>query len=929
MTEDRRLIEEFLPVRAISFEATREKSLRRRDYHLSMLHLWWARRPLAAARAAVYSTLLPAQGRAEDPKQLTEFMTALTHWSAISKKAGFTMGAAENVAAKAKEEILAQYGNPPKVLDCFAGGGAIPLEIGRLGGQAYAVELNPVAYLILLCTLVYPQTFGPSLADDIDKWGTWLVERARSELADLYPGIPLGEEPTSGGQLSLDSEGDPGRTMLTAVAYLWTRTVPCPNPALPPHDLHLVRQTWLRKKPKLKSKDGFVALKPVVNHADQSVDWKLVSSKTEEGLGFDPAEGSERGDAACLVCGASVTADEVKVLAKGGKLGRSLLAIGGVVAGKRGKEYVTPDVGIRFVPADEQVEARLSDLLAETGLTIPDARLAVEDNQHFQAPMYGMMTVGELFTKRQVLSLLTFCKLVRQAHDEMVGGGMDPERAKAVATFLAMAVDRVADRGSTICHWNNARETTENTFARQALPMTWDFPETNPFGGSSGDLTAALEQVAKVARHCSSAGEPAVVVRGSATDPVPGGPFDAVITDPPYYDNISYADLSDFFYSWLQRSIGHLYPEHLAAPITPKKKEVVAANYRYGGKDEAKQAYDDMMAEVFARRRDELKPGAPLVVVYAHKTYYGWATLVNALRRAGFTVTEAWPLDTEMPTRSVGQGTASLASSIFLVARKRESNDVGDWASHVYPELQQVVAERIEKLPGMGVTGDDLIIAAVGAGLRAYTRYARVELPNGEELPPEAYLDEVQREVIETILSDVFDLEKSGVKVVDASTQFYVMGRFEFGAAWAEFDKANTLGKGIGVELTGRGSILSGSGALLTKEKGKVKLRDFQDRGRSANLGIPDEDNPNPPLIDVLHRLLWLTQREPQGVKEYLLEARPDTERLRVVAQALAGKALSRKGAGTSNREEGAIASLLGSWKRIIEENLFSQGEAS
>jgi putative DNA methylase len=912
MTNNRRLIEEYLPVRAVSYEATREKLLRRRDYHLSMLHLWWARRPLAAARAAVYATLVQAEGPSQDPERLQEFMTALCRW-------GGTYGSPVEAVARAREQILAETGGEsPKVLDCFAGGGAIPLEVGRLGGQAYALELNPVAYLILLCTLVYPQTFGPSLADDIDKWGAWLRERARDDVGDLYPVIGADD-----GQLSFDGSSGKAAKGLIPVAYLWTRTVPCPNPALPPHELDLVRQTWLVKKPGKGGKAGkFIALRPIVDRARLVVRYEVVSASTADGLSFDPEQGSERGDAACRVCGAAVRADDVKALGKQGKIGRRLMAIAAVRKGARGKEYLGSVESAEVVPDGQEVRARLEALVEATGLTVPDNPLTSGDTRNIWAPLYGLSSAGKLFTDRQLMALLTFCRYVRGAYAEMLAGGMEAERAKAVATFLAMAVDRVADRGSSLCRWNSAGEKTENTYSRQALPMVWDFSETNPFGGSSGDLAAAVEQVAKMARHCAAAGLPAVVMRGSATEPIPGGPFDAVITDPPYYDNISYADLSDFFYPWLQRSIGHLYPEHLAGPTTPKKKEIVAVPYRFGGDDEAaKRAYDDMMAEVFTRRREELKPGAPLVIVYAHKTYAGWATLVNALRRSGFVVVEAWPLDTEMPTRSKGQGTASLASSIFLVARRRESDGVGDWSA-VHRELQAIVAERVRSLPDLGVSGDDLVVAAIGAGLRAYSRYARVELPNGEELPPERYLEEVQREVIETILADVFGVAKSGITAVDEATQFYVMGRFEFGTSWVEFDRANTLGKGIGVEMSGPRSLLKGRQALLEQEKGKVCLRDFLDRGGAETLGRA-EDGAAPPLIDVLHRLLWLAERQPRDLGDFLQQSGADPDRLRLVAQALSGGALSKKGVGTSPQEHTAIASLLGSWKHLVVENLF------
>jgi putative DNA methylase len=905
---ERRLIEEYLPVRAVSYEATREKLLRRRDYHLSMLHLWWARRPLAAARAAVYSTLVSADGR--KPDEVAKFLAELCRW-------GGTNGSPETAVAKARAEIESENGGQPKVLDCFAGGGAIPLEVARLGGQATAVELNPVAYLILLCTLVYPQTYGPSLADDVEEWGTWLVEEAKAALDGVYPPI-VSEAPASSEQLAIDGQEQlrlEGRG-LTPVAYLWTRTVPCPNPTLDPHELHLVRQTWLAKKP-----GRYVALKPVVDRKRLTVDYEVVSAASPEDLGFDPEEGSERGAATCRVCGTGVTADDVKVLGKAGKLGRKLMAIAAVRPGTRGKTYLGSRDATAFVPADADIRARLDELLEETDFTIPDTQLPPELTGG-SCMVYGFNTVGDLFADRQLLTLLTFCSLVREAYAQMVAGGMDQEQAKAVTTYLGMIVDRQADRNSSLCHWDNSAEKTANTYARQALPMVWDYSETNPFGGSSGDLASNIAHSAKVIRHCAATGEPATVIRGSATDPVAGGPFDAVVTDPPYYDNISYADLSDFFYAWLQRSVGHLYPEHLSGPLTPKRKEVIAVPHRHNDDAAAaKQAYDDLMAEVFARRREELKPGAPLVVVYAHKTYAGWATLVQALRRAGFVIVEAWPLDTEMPTRSVGQNTASLASSIFLVARRRETDGTGDWEA-VHSEMRRIVRERVRELPDMGVIGDDLVVAAIGAGLRAYTQYERVELPNGAELPPEQFLEEVQRVVIDTVLEDVFNLEDSGIGSIDPRTQLYVMGRFDFGGAYVDFDRANTLARGIGVELGGPRGALAGAKALFKKEKSKVRLRDYRERGGADTLGLPAEGGDPAPLIDVLHRLLWVAENDSLRLRDTVQVSVIDTQRLRLVAQALSGEALDRKGAGTSDREQQAIASLLTGWKRLVEDTL-------
>ena len=896
---DRRLIEEFLPVRAVSYEATREKLLRRRDYHLSMLHLWWARRPLAAARAAVYAALVPAPDEIE-PEKLGDRFIELCHWDG-TRKGVPPKGALE----EARRQILAANGGkPPKVLDMFAGGGAIPLEATRLGCEATAVELNPVAHIIELACLDYPQRYGPSLAKDVEKWGTCLIERAREEIGDLYPTLP-DDEPR---QRSLD--GADGRGEQVPIAYLWTRTVPCPNPAQKPHLVPLVRQTWLVKK-----KGRYVALRMAPDRASMTIEYEVVEAQAEAALGFDPAAFSTRGSTTCPLCGASVDLKYIKREAKAGRLGADLMAVGLLRPGRRGKTYVGSREAGRLAPDGLRV-ARAFENLAAAGLTPPDGSVPrrLSGGTCFE---YGMERFGDLFTARQLAVILTLCKLTRAAHDSMIGGGVDADRARAVATYLGLLVDRVADRSSSLCHWDNSRETTANTYSRQALPMTWDFSETNPFGGSSGDLESHLLHIAKVVEHCAMSGSTVRVLRGSATDlPYADGEFDAVVTDPPYYDNISYADLSDYFYVWLQRSIGTLYPEHLSAPVTPKRAEIIAATYRHDGrKDEARASYEHMMESAFAEARRVLKPGGVLVCVYAHQTTRGWSTLIEAVRKAGFVVVEAWPLDTEMPTRGVAQETASLASSIFLVGRRREESRVGDWANDVRPELHEIVTARVGELPELGVTGADLIIAAVGAGMRAYTKYERVEKPNGEELAPDEYLEEVEREVSEAVLARIFKTERGGLGRVDQRTQFYVMGRFEFGEAVAPWDELNTLARGTGVELT---PLTQKPHALISfgKKRTEARLLDYSARGADDGLGLDGSRA----TIDHLHRILWLAENQPQGVKDYLAIAQPDTGRVRLVAQALARPGLET---GTRTREQEACERLLPTWKRLVEDNLF------
>ncbi|MDP9302029.1 MAG: DUF1156 domain-containing protein, partial [Actinomycetota bacterium] len=362
-------------------------------------------------------------------------------------------------------------------------------------------------------------------------------------------------------------------------------------------------------------------------------------------------------------------------------------------------------------------------------------------------------------------------------------------------------------------------------------------------------------------------------------------------------------------------------------PAAPKRQEIIAAAYRHGkDKDAADAEYESMMTQALHELRRVLKPEAPMVAVYAHQTTAGWSTLIRSLRASGFTVVEAWPIDTEREGRRGGADNASLASSIFLVARRRESDLVGEWAD-VQVELQEAVAERVRTLPRLGVTGGDLVIATIGAGLRAYTRYRKVELPNGDPMEAEHFLDEVQGSVIQTILSDLMGIPKSGVEVVDPVTQLYVIGRFEYGDASVPFDEMNTLAHGVlggsragGVELVGARSLVAGAGALIAQSGGSLRLRDYLERGEHERVGSAEDGVP--PLIDILHRVLWLAHRAPAQLPDYLWDTRPDLGRLQLVARALATTSLSGKGQGTTNREQEAIQSLLAAWRPLVEDVL-------
>src|SRR5258708_5213384 len=392
------------------------------------------------------------------------------------------------------------------------------------------------------CTLVYPQEYGSSLISDVKKWGEWVIERTKAQLAEFYPS-PQNERQTTDAIVQSTFTGEQSSTQsndaLTPIAYLWTRTVPCPNPTCGA-TVPLVRQTWLRKK-----EGNYVALRMIPDHDTKK---------------------------------------------------------------------------IRF--------DRINNL----------------ETRWFAPPDYGFPSFADIFTPRQLLALLTFTAEVHRAHVAMLEEGIEGDRAAAITAYLGLMVDRLADFNSSICRWVSVGDFVADTYARQALPMVWDFAEINPFGNGSGNSADSLNRSLSALENCIiSATYPLKVMRASATNlPLDDASIDAVITDPPYYDNVSYADLSDFFYVWLKRSIGFLHPEHFGAPLTPKKQEAIMATYRHNkSKDAAKQSYETMMAQAFSEAYRVLKPGKPLVCVYAHKTTLGWSTLIEALRHAGFIIVEA------------------------------------------------------------------------------------------------------------------------------------------------------------------------------------------------------------------------------------------------------------------------------------------------
>ena len=664
----KKLIEVSLPLEAINKESAREKSIR--HGHPSTLHLWWARRPLAACRAVLFASLVDdpsshpdkfptEEAQEEERKRLFEIIEQLVKWENINNR---------DVLDAAKAEILkSTNNNPPPVLDPFCGGGSIPLEAQRLGLEAHGSDLNPVAVLITKALIEIPQKFAnklpvnpdsqskiipdrksktknlkshfgaQGLAEDVRYYGRWMRDEAFKQIGHLYPKVDLPQE-YGGGEA-------------TVIAWLWARTVKCPNPGCGAK-IPLVRSFVLSTK---KDKQAWV--EPIIERSQHP---PVVSFQVKTGEGKPPDGTVNRKGATCICCSTPVPFDYIRSEGKAGHIDVQLMTI--VAEGQRGRVYLSPTQEYEEIATSAQPEWK-----PETDL--PKQALG------FRVQAYGMTKHADLFTSRQLAALTTFSDLVSEVREKVLvdavaagmlddslplnEGGMGATAyADAVATYLAIAVDRMSDYSSSICSWNSGRDNIRNTFARQAIPMTWDFAEVNPFSDSSGNFIGAVDWVTQVIEisPCSTKG---VVKQIDATTSDAYAKSIVVSTDPPYYDNIGYADLSDFFYVWLRRSLGSIYPDLFSTLLVPKAQELVATPYRFGGdKQKAKEFFEAGLGQVFERMRKMAHDEYPLTVYYAFKqteteeidedtddvaiASTGWETMLEGLIKAGFTITAFW-----------------------------------------------------------------------------------------------------------------------------------------------------------------------------------------------------------------------------------------------------------------------------------------------
>ncbi len=935
----KKLIEVALPLDAINTAAVREKSIR--HGHPSTLHLWWARRPLAAARAVIFAQMVNDPGyernlgrgmnkekAAIDRERLFKIIEKLVAWENTNN---------EEVLQEAREEIWKSWRetcalnknhpqattlfNPDKLPafhDPFAGGGALPLEAQRLGLESYASDLNPVAVTINKAMIEIPSNFagctpvGPipvderqgklhedwsgakGIAEDVRRYGAWMRAEAEKRIGHLYPKIEITAEMANERSDLKPLVGQ----VLTVIAWLWARTVKSPNPAFSDVDVPLASTFILSSK---SGKEAYV--KPVFNGRGYSFEVKIGKPTLDAERGTKAA--NRGADFICLLSGTLISGDYIKAEGQARRMGSRLMAI--VAEGQRGRVYLNP------LPAHEAI-ANLAQPEWKPSGDVPP-RLTGGT-----CVPYGLKEWGDLFTPRQLVALNTFSDLAQKtiikAEKDSVAAGMADENlnliaeghgaityAQALGVYLAFAIDKLADRNSTLCGWASLREHARNTFGRQSLPMVWDFAESNPLSDSSGNFEGGIKSIVNGLNSVSTH------VKGVATQ------VDAqsqsvssckvISTDPPYFDNIAYADLSDFFYVWLRKNLKQIYPGIFATLAVPKSEELVATAYRHGGKDEAEAFFLSGMTHAIRNLAEQAHPAFPVTIYYAFKqsetkgeagtSSTGWETFLQALLEAGFSITGTWPMRTELDRRMVGSGTNALASSIILVCRKRLAGSPTISRREFLRELNAILPVALDEMTRGGINSPiapvDLSQAIIGPGMAIFSQYSAVLEADGKSMSVRTALQLINRFLAE----DDFDHD----------TQFCLHWFETLGWSEGKYGEADVLARAKGTSVAG----VADAGALESG-KGVVRLLRF---GEYPEGWSPEKDNCTP-VWEALHHLIRALQHEGETVAGELLARIPErAEPIRQLAYRLY-TLCERKGWAEDAR---AYNELIASWEEI------------
>lgn len=843
MTGKKKLIEVALPLEQINKAAAREKSIR--HGHPSTLHLWWARRPLAACRAVLFAQLVDdpsshpdkfpsEEAQEQERKRLFGIIENLVKWENSNR---------ESVLAAAREEILKSCdGNPPAVLDPFCGGGSIPLEAQRLGLQTYARDLNPVAVLITKALIEIPPKFvskppinpesrkkmiagsyrgAQGLAEDVRYYGKWMRDEAEKRIGHLYPKVKVTAEMATHRD---DLKGVVNRE-LTVIAWLWARTVKCPNPACGA-TMPLVRSFALSTKKGRQT----AWVEPIAESGSVRFAVRNAGNPKPEGT-------VNRKGAACVACKSAVGLDYVRSEGKAGRISARLMAV--VAEGQRSRVYLSPIV--ESAPILSNGERNKVDAARESFLSGSTPERLTGGTCYG----YGLTTWGALFTSRQLVAATTFSDLVSEAREHVLkdarasgmaddGKGIDEgglgavAYADAVATYLAFAVDKGANYWSTLCAWHSGRDIIMSTFARQALPMVWDFAEANPLSDSSGNFSLGVQQAVDMLLAVPAAGE-ALVKQLDATAAVNGVALPILATDPPYYDNIGYADLSDFFYVWLRRSIGNVYPQLFSTLLGPKAQELVAAPYRFeGSKEKAQRFFEEGLGKAFARMREVHDSAYPLTIFYAFKqseeeedingadgsapafVSTGWETMLDGLIRAGFQITGTWPMRTELVT-SLKKSVSALASSVVLACSQRLDDAPLATRREFVQALRRELPAALKNLQHGSIAPVDLAQAAIGPGMAVFSRYSKVLETDGSPMKVRAALG-----LINQALDEILAEQESEY---DRETQWALPWFWQYGTGEGKYGDAETLSRAKDTAV----NALEEAGIIKAKA-GKVQL---------------------------------------------------------------------------------------------------------
>lgn len=849
MKQKKKLIEVALPLEAINKASAREKSIR--HGHPSTLHLWWARRPLAAARAVIFAQmvddpsahpdLFPTEKAQEKERQrLFRIIEELVLWEnttneEVLQKArdeiwqSWRYTCAENADHPRAEELFDRF-KLPAFHDPFAGGGSLPLEAQRLGLEAYASDLNPVAVLINKAMIEIPPKFAgrppvnpesrktaglktwkgaQGLAEDVRYYGQWMRNEAEKRIGHLYPKVEITEEMV---RERPDLKPYLGRK-LTVIAWLWVRTVKSPNPAFAGLDVPLASTFMLSTK---EGKEAYI--EPMVESSNyyfvvrkgkpQNVTSVKSGTKLARGANFS-----------CLLSGMPIEGDYIKSEGRAGRMGERLMAI--VAEGDRGQVFLSPK-------PDHEAIARKAKSFWK-----PDLKLS-EDRRAFWTPPYGIESIGDLFTSRQLMALTTFSELVQESRVQMqrdaLTARLSDSRSSvsqrdtyniayedAVCIYLGLGVGRSANYWSSMTPWSG--DFIVQTFGRQAIPMVWDYAEGNPLSESTGNWSGALEWIEKVIINALPAISKGIATQDDAQNQKISQ--DKVIsTDPPYYDNIGYSDLSDFFYVWLRHSLKHITPELFVTLAAPKEEELIAAPHRHGGKIKAEAFFLAGMTRAMANLSNQANEAFPITIYYAFKqsenkmdvgiTSTGWETFLDAVIQAGFAISGTWPVRTERD-QGLKTGTNVLASSIIIVCRKRSSDELITTRRDFVAVLKTELPVALAHLQRSNIAPVDLAQAAIGPGMAIFTRYSKVLDAKGNQMSVREALALINQTLDEVLAEQEGDF--------DADSRWALAWFEQSGFSEGEYGVAETLSKAKNTSVTG----MVEAGILVSKA-GKVRL---------------------------------------------------------------------------------------------------------